>query len=510
MHRARYFIIFLFALGWFVAFQTWGSFADPDAFYHAKMASLMLEQGFIREFPWLDLTSFNQPFANHHFLFHVLLLPFVKIFGMLLGNQIAAVSFAAGFSTLFYFLLRSLKIRRAEFWTALLIVIPPMILRLSLAKASPLAIAFTCLGVVALLKRKPIWGALAGALLVLTHGGWPLMLLLQGAALVGMVLFDLVVTGKSLNTLWSEERALKFRSYLGTFTFTSLGALVGLLLHPYITTLLPFLWIQIVKIGIATPFDRVSMGQEWYPYEIGNLVRGLAPAIVLAVATVYGLLMHRHSSLDLGRARQVIALLIPTGALFILTLKSMRFVEYFAPLLILLLATLAELVDWKAVRSEARKLNKGLSFVITVLVCAMFFRGALAAWFALRRSDMPFNQYSQAMQAVARVAKPDSRIFNSDWSIFPQLFVLDDRYRYISGLDPTFLLEANPELSDAYTEFRLGKATSSAYDLIRGRTGSDVAVIERKNYEHIIEALKFDPRFKLIYEDEEAFVFLVE
>jgi hypothetical protein len=47
-----------------------------DGFYHIKMAYLMRTEGLKPNFPWLPLTILNaREFYNHHFLFHVLLIP---------------------------------------------------------------------------------------------------------------------------------------------------------------------------------------------------------------------------------------------------------------------------------------------------------------------------------------------------------------------------------------------------------------------------------------------------
>src|SRR5574337_558546 len=118
------------------------------------MASLIASQGPLHQFPWLDLTTLGQHFADQHFLFHVLLIPFVRWFGMFPGTQLAAVFFAGLFVTVFYAVLRQLKISRAWFWTALLAASPFLILRLSLGKASPLALAWFVSGLRAMATRR--------------------------------------------------------------------------------------------------------------------------------------------------------------------------------------------------------------------------------------------------------------------------------------------------------------------------------------------------------------------
>jgi hypothetical protein len=48
-----------------------------DSFYHIKMAYLMRTESLKPDFIWLPLTILNpREFYDHHFLFHILLIPF--------------------------------------------------------------------------------------------------------------------------------------------------------------------------------------------------------------------------------------------------------------------------------------------------------------------------------------------------------------------------------------------------------------------------------------------------
>ena len=48
------------------------------------------------------------------------------------------------------------------------------------------------------------------------------------------------------------------------------------------------------------------------------------------------------------------------------------------------------------------------------------------------------------------------RIFNTDWDDFPRLFYYDPTHAYISGLDPTYLLDKNADLSKLYERITTG------------------------------------------------------
>ena len=68
---------------------------DNDGYYHIRLAWLMRTEGLKPDFPFLPLSILNDSeFYDHHFLFHVALLPFT--FGDLrVGAKWAAVIFAS-------------------------------------------------------------------------------------------------------------------------------------------------------------------------------------------------------------------------------------------------------------------------------------------------------------------------------------------------------------------------------------------------------------------------------
>ena len=70
-------------------------FADPDSFYHLKMAELIAAHGPLRNFIWMPFTTLANSFADQHFLYHLALIPFIKLFGPLLGMKLATAVMAA-------------------------------------------------------------------------------------------------------------------------------------------------------------------------------------------------------------------------------------------------------------------------------------------------------------------------------------------------------------------------------------------------------------------------------
>src|SRR3989338_10252386 len=87
--------IFFASVALFTYLQVDPTFADPDSFYHAKAALLLRDRGAITEFPWLSATTLRYNFIDHHFLYHLLLIPFITWFTPLIGLKVATVFLAS-------------------------------------------------------------------------------------------------------------------------------------------------------------------------------------------------------------------------------------------------------------------------------------------------------------------------------------------------------------------------------------------------------------------------------
>src|SRR3989344_809978 len=165
--RFEWLFITLGSLAWFAILMPWGAFADPDAFYHAHAARLMLEHGPLMAFPWLDLTAFGQQFAHHHFLYHLFLVPVIwmtDIFQLtpcaeFWATQYAAVLLATGTIVAFWMIAKRLDPVRAWIWTMALLLVPSFSMRLLLGKASPIAVGLFVVGIgVMVLGRTRVGG----------------------------------------------------------------------------------------------------------------------------------------------------------------------------------------------------------------------------------------------------------------------------------------------------------------------------------------------------------------
>jgi len=267
-------VLFFLSLSLFTWLQSTPGFPDPDAFYHAKMAVLTAQEGVVLDFPWLQLTNLKIAYTDQHFLFHVITVPFLTYFEPFIALKISSVLLASLAICIIAAVLRYLKVRGVFWWSLLLLTFSPFIIRLSLAKASPLALVILLMGVLFILKKKWLSLFLLSIIYVWSHGGFALI----------FVMSLLYFFGQNLAN-WMQTRQFH-RVGIGAPIATFLGICVGLVVNPYFPNNLQFYWQQVIEIGLVNYQKYFGVGAEWYPYNFIELVSGVNFIFILLVLAI--------------------------------------------------------------------------------------------------------------------------------------------------------------------------------------------------------------------------------
>ncbi|MBK9927950.1 MAG: hypothetical protein IPP66_21980 [Anaerolineales bacterium] len=129
---------------------------DNDGFYHIKLAWLMRTEGLKPDFPWLPLSILNQQqYYDHHFLFHVALIPFTYFADLRVGAKWAAVIFSSIAFLVVWFLFHRQRVPYAWLWAlALLGISDAFLYRMSVTRAGSLSLAVLALAVLWLVEKK--------------------------------------------------------------------------------------------------------------------------------------------------------------------------------------------------------------------------------------------------------------------------------------------------------------------------------------------------------------------
>ena len=95
------------------------------------------------------------------------------------------------------------------------------------------------------------------------------------------------------------------------------------------------------------------------------------------------------------------------------------------------------------------------------------------------------------------------RIFNCNFDAFPKLFFLDQKHAYISGLNPDYLYQQNPDLYKELQDITNGRS-DDAGPIIREKFGARFVFADaNENEDMIVKGLR-SGWMESVYEDDEA------
>jgi hypothetical protein len=258
------------------------------------------------DFPWLPLSILNsREYSDHHFLFHVALIPFT--FGDLrLGAKWAAVTFSALAFLSIWWLLRRQHVPYSAIWAlGVLAISEAFLYRMSITRAQSLSLAFMIIGLHWMLTRQYRWLIPLSFLYVWLYDAFPLMFILAA-----------IYAGAA----WLVEKRLEWRP----LAYTALGIGLGMLVNPYFPDNIVFFIRHLAP--KLTETTSVSVGSEWYPYRTTQLLENSPLALIAFLAGIVAL------GLSGRRVDTRTATALFVAILFGLMLfQSRRFVEYFPP-----------------------------------------------------------------------------------------------------------------------------------------------------------------------------------
>lgn len=516
--------VFAIAFLTFFVFQFTTTFADPDSFYHVKMALLIRDHGIPQEFPWLPFTTLADSYIDQHLLYHFILIPFTLVGDPIVGGKLATVVLAAGTVTVFAWVLRRLHVWSPAFWVAVLLVTNPFVFRVSLAKTSALSLIILFVAFWLLVSYRHRWLLVVSFGYVWTYGGFALLPLIATVYAVVSLVVDAfrrrrwvpwawlmgVVDPPSRRSRWFRPLTLQPIRAWGAVV---LGTVAGIVLHPSFPTNLTFYWHQLVQIGIINYRDTIGVGGEWYAYEFLDL---LANNVFITIALVLGIILFL---IHLRRQTRVsTTLLILAVFFFVLTLRSRRFVEYYVPFAALFGAYVITLtrpaVNWRSIRQQLQDFTRERRIVTALIVGYLLIAVptiVVRDMVSNRRSfeqGFPVTKFKSAMTWLRSVSRPGDIVFHSDWDEFPILFYYNDQSRYIAGLDPTFLYVADPDRYWAWVNVTTGTGVPDLLKTLQQTFGASYVFLE-KDHTAMEALVRAEPALDLVYEDAEAKIYRV-
>jgi hypothetical protein len=480
---------------------------DNDGFYHIKLAYLMRTEGLKPDFPWLPMSILNpREFYDHHFLYHVFLIPFT--FGDLrLGAKWSSVVFASLTFLSVWWLLHKQNVRHSWLWAlGILAVSEAFIYRMSITRAQSLSLAVLALGLHLLLTRQHKWLLPLAFLYVWLYNAFPLLMALS-------LVYVLVVLVLDRQFYWQP------------LVYTGLGIGMGMLFNPYFPYNIVFTIQHLLP--KLTETTAVSVGSEWYPYDTSQILENSAMALLALFSGIVALGMTpRRMSL-----KTAVSLLLVT--LFGLMLfQSRRFIEYFPPFVLIFTAfAWSDFLEHLEISGEKAKNNGGFanyelkagfkwvyrtqkfqfSKILPVMILVLvLIPGLVHNLRASQRSiqgSKPYGLYAGAAAWLETNTPAGSRVFQTDWDDFPRLFFYNHHNTYLIGLDPTYMQLYNPGLYDDWVAITRGEVEKPSR-FISGQFASSYVVSDLLHGGFLDQADR-DEGLVEVYRDDSSVVYKV-
>ncbi|MFC1669320.1 hypothetical protein ACFL20_02950 [Spirochaetota bacterium] len=519
--------VFIASFLFFYFMQNMESLADPDSYYHAKMARLMIEKGFIfKKFPAMSFTILKDNYVDYHWLYHASLIPFVSIFGDLMGVRIATIFLTSLFLTIFYFILQRNNIKHPVLFLLLLTTVPTFTLRLSIVKANAASLCFLFLGINLILKDRRRWLFFLSMVYVWFYGGF---ILLAGASLIYIISLGIKnMLDNSAEILKAKViygRAVKY-FFKGTlfprgwkaFLAVLGGNLTGMLINPYAFSNFKFYWVQIYKIAMAGSPGGFDLGRGWYSISGLSLLNETVVLIIVLIILIALLLI-----LKVKVNFEFVFFATLTIAFIILTKRSIRMFEYSTPLSAWFLAVgfklLVQSISGEQLINTFDKLPntkiplKGISFVLATAAIYISFFLVINRITSVKK--MLYNHPLQHLSGPAKWLKKNtskgSIVFNAGWDDWPFLFYFNNHNNYLVGLDPIFMYEYDTHKYKLWFKIINGGVKENLARTIIKNFNSNYIVFSKKiKFSRFMKNLKDSKKVTMVFKDISGFVYKLE
>jgi hypothetical protein len=298
------------------------------------------------------------------------------------------------------------------------------------------------------------------------------------------------------------EHKLEFRPLL----WAAVGIGAGLIINPYFPNNLIFTYHHLLpKLMDAT---SVNVGNEWYPYDTGQL---LGNSFLALIAFVSG-------TLALGLTGRKMDLRIATS--FLITLlfglmlfKARRFIEYFPPFALIFSA-----FAWAPLLNVERKtevatakfltgLQANFHIALLVIVISIGMVKVIPATQESLTKSKPYDLYQGASAWLAHNTPEGERVFQTDWDDFPRLFFYNTHNTYLVGLDPTYFQLYDKDLYDLWVKITRGEIKQPS-QIILTRFSAHYVHTDLNHKNFLREAVS-DPGLVEVYRDGQAVIFKV-
>jgi hypothetical protein len=398
----------------------WDGSPDFDGHYHLRVIYWIAHHGLWTDIPWLPFTVLGERGPDHHWLWHLALLPFAWLEEPVQALRWAAACNGAATVAAIALVMRLLGVPAAPLF-ALLAVSASLLMpyRLLMLRTQNAAVIFMMLALWAMARdRTKSLAAIAFLFLESYHAA----VVLAPMALIGA----------------AARSAFERRLTVAPLVAVAAGLTAALLVSPWFPRNIEYLMFHLF-FKTANPLygEQLSalISTEWYPPGWAGLAIDSWPAHLMLAAAMVALAWRR---LHDPSFRPPVDTLIALGvALLSLGLywQAARFAEYYVPFAALA-AGLAARDALAGRRYGMRHAAALLAWVVVVV--------ALSVANLQNVRLMPADHLARVGQRLNELGRPGDVVFNSSWTDFMALVWWADAFRYVNGLDGHYLAYRDP------------------------------------------------------------------
>ncbi|HZI19616.1 MAG TPA: hypothetical protein VEY09_13580 [Pyrinomonadaceae bacterium] len=474
------------AVFWYLQFSTASiCCGDFDAYYHFRLSRMIWDGLWTGDFPpafnALPFTTLNpQDFVDHHFLFHVMQIPFTWFSDFETGAKVGTWLFACAAVFACYWLMVRHRVSYPVLWLlAILGSAGPFLYRIHMGKAMAVSIVLLVAGIHLLWRRRYVWLLPLAFIFGLTYD---------------MVFLLWVAAGFWFLVVLAQERAWsrEVRRALVAGLLVVAGTGLGYVINPYFPHNVVLTYQHLLmKVRPGGNFST-AVGGEWYPY---NTLEFLANCGTAFAAMIFGYVAFRDGTRK--RMERALFLLLFSTFLMLVNMKWRRFAEYWPPFAVVFAAFAldplitglrlrfriapadradhadhADHADDAAAQANDHSraatpdsIERARAWEFASVGTLAVLLAAPLVWYARISSadiaSMPGpDRYRGGVEWLKANVPAGEPVFNSDWDDFPKLFFYDPQRPWIAGLDPTYLLDRDAELMRHYERIGRGEETN--------------------------------------------------
>ena len=447
-----------------------------DSFYHIALAQ-DIAAGY--EGPWLPFTIYENNFPPRHYLFQLILAPFITVYPFA-GSVIFVLILMVVFLQVYYLLLKSYSVNYPRLWAFMILISCPLFY-MRCIQIRPILIAHILIGcyLLSLKNNKYILIFAVSFLFYLTYTAYLVLLLYS-------LIFMIVE--------YTYHTKLNAKAFL----FTMSGIIVGYLFHPCFPNNI-FIEFNYHYFKLFSNANTIFPVIEWFPLNTLSIINQFWCLYFLFAVL---LLSYRNHSLKLDQTLVYFSL---NSLLWLLMFcMSARYIDYFYPVFIISFALADSKFETTAPHGNNLNYRK---ISMTVLLC-------LSLIYTEYQTLVEYNDIIHVDRlrpsAIWMMNNSNARdiVLTSTPDSFAELYYHNRENIYIHGMDWQYLQAKYPEMAGNIGNVLIGNHKKPS-EVIR-QYNIRYLFIDLKNYNNdLLQNCYSDKDLMMAYKDNESIVFKI-